>query len=61
MRHLLAGRTEAFDGEIFCGEVADETKIGGSANPAMVGVLRPALAAGRPDEAATRSGPVVAR
>jgi 5,10-methylenetetrahydromethanopterin reductase len=28
------------------GEVADEIKIGGSANPAMVGVLRPALAAG---------------
>jgi 5,10-methylenetetrahydromethanopterin reductase len=28
------------------GEVADEIKIGGSANPAMVGVLRPELAQG---------------
>jgi 5,10-methylenetetrahydromethanopterin reductase len=72
VRHLLAGRTDAFAGEIFChaagaplqyqrerpdvpitvgtwgpttarmaGEVADEIKIGGSANPAMVDVLRP--------------------
>jgi 5,10-methylenetetrahydromethanopterin reductase len=28
------------------GEVADEVKIGGSANPAMVGLLRPAIAEG---------------
>jgi 5,10-methylenetetrahydromethanopterin reductase len=33
------------------GEVADEIKVGGSTNPAMVGVLRPALA-----EGATRAG-----
>ena len=77
VRHLLARRTEAFQGQIFChpadaplqyvpmrahvpitigtwglqtarmaGEVADEIKIGGSANPAMVAVLAPALRAG---------------
>ena len=28
------------------GEVADEIKVGGSANPAMVGALAPALRAG---------------
>jgi len=78
VRHLLAGRTDAFRGEIFChaadaplryararvdvpitigtwgpatarmaGEVAEEIKIGGSANPAMVGVLRPSIEDGR--------------
>jgi 5,10-methylenetetrahydromethanopterin reductase len=77
VRHLLAGRDEAFTGEVFChpanaplqyaparrevpitigtwgpatarmaGELADEIKIGGSANPAMVDVLRPALTEG---------------
>jgi 5,10-methylenetetrahydromethanopterin reductase len=73
VRHLLAGCTEAFDGQIFqhpanaplqpvrtnrdvpitigawgpatatmAGDVADEVKVGGSANPSMVGVVRPA-------------------
>ena len=77
VRHLLGGRTESFDGEVFhhpsnaplqytplrrdvpvtigtwgqatarmAGALADEIKIGGSANPAMVGHLRPALANG---------------
>ncbi|HZO33378.1 MAG TPA: LLM class flavin-dependent oxidoreductase [Chloroflexota bacterium] len=72
VRHLLARRPEAFDGEVFklgagmtlqyeplrshvpimigtwgprtaqlAGEVADEIKIGGSANPAVVGHLKP--------------------
>jgi len=72
VRHLLAGRSEAFNGRLFrhpanallepfrpgrhvpimigtwgaatatmAGEVADEIKIGGSANPAMVKLLRP--------------------
>jgi 5,10-methylenetetrahydromethanopterin reductase len=87
VRHLLARRSEAFDGEIFChpanavlrfptpwadlpitvgtwgqatarmaGEVADEVKIGGSANPLLVSSLRPSILAGsrragRPDSA----------
>ena len=77
VRHLLARRSEAFDGEVFrlaagatlqyrplraqvpimlgtwgaktaalAGEVADEIKIGGSANPAMVGYLQPFIDAG---------------
>lgn len=77
VRHLLARRSEPFDGAIFslvadatlryepvradvpimlgtwgprtaevAGEVADEIKIGGSANPAVVGHLRPSIAAG---------------
>ena len=77
VKHLLAGRTEAFDGEIFqlaanttlnytprrdhipmmigtwgkhtavlAGELADEIKVGGSSNPAMVGALSPALREG---------------
>jgi 5,10-methylenetetrahydromethanopterin reductase len=77
VRHLLARRSEPFDGVVFChpadaplrygarratlsvtigtwgrrtarmaGEVADEVKIGGSANPAMVGVLRPCIQEG---------------
>jgi 5,10-methylenetetrahydromethanopterin reductase len=75
--HLLAGRVEPFEGELFrarsesrlqyrrihgsvpitigtwgiatarmAGEVADEIKIGGSANPALVARLRGALAQG---------------
>ncbi len=74
VKHLLAGKTEAFEGQIFklaanatlnyqpyraeiplmigtwgsqtarmAGEIADEIKIGGSANPAVVEVLRPHL------------------
>jgi 5,10-methylenetetrahydromethanopterin reductase len=74
---LLAGRSEAFDGQVFrlaagcalryrvqrtsvpitigtwgertarlAGEIADEVKIGGSANAAMAGVLRPFILAG---------------
>ena len=77
MRHLLAGRSEAFEGQVFklaagatlryrplrarvpimlgtwgpqtarlAGEVADEIKIGGSANPQMAGHLRPHIEAG---------------
>jgi 5,10-methylenetetrahydromethanopterin reductase len=77
VRHLLAGRTEHFNGQIFrypanallqpvrpgrhvpvtigtwgaatatmAGEVADEIKVGGSANPAMVTLLRPRVAEG---------------
>ena len=77
VQHLLARKTEAFDGEIFklaanttlnyaplrarvpimvgtwgrqtatmAGELADEIKIGGSANPAMVAVLSSALREG---------------
>jgi 5,10-methylenetetrahydromethanopterin reductase len=78
IQHLLAGRSEAFRGEIFrhpanaplryarirenvpitigtwgaatarmAGEVADEIKIGGSANPAMVGALQAHVEEGR--------------
>lgn len=77
VQHLLAGRLEAFHGQVFhwqahslvqyprphhqvpitigtwgmatarmAGAVADEIKIGGSANPDMVQRLRPALVAG---------------
>jgi len=77
IRHLLAGRADAFEGQIFklaagatlqyrplrsrvpvmlgtwgpktarlAGEVADEIKIGGSANPSMAGHLRPHIDAG---------------
>jgi 5,10-methylenetetrahydromethanopterin reductase len=77
IQHLLARRTEAFEGQIFklaqgltlqyqplrsrvpitigtwgpmtarlAGEVADEIKVGGSANPAIVGHLRPHIQAG---------------
>jgi 5,10-methylenetetrahydromethanopterin reductase len=85
--HLLARRTEAFEGQVFqhpanaplryaplrpavpvtigtwgratarmAGEVAGEVKVGGSANPDMLPVLRPAVAegsrrAGRPPDA----------
>jgi 5,10-methylenetetrahydromethanopterin reductase len=82
--HLLAGRSEAFDGQIFrlaagsglryrvqrervpitigtwgkqtarlAGELADEVKIGGSANPAMASFLKPFISAG--EQAAGRS------
>jgi 5,10-methylenetetrahydromethanopterin reductase len=87
VRHLLARRAEAFEGQVWrhpagaplqfaplraslpvtigtwgpatarmAGEVADEIKIGGSANPEMVSRLRPAVAegcqrAGRPPDA----------
>jgi 5,10-methylenetetrahydromethanopterin reductase len=77
VNHLLAGKEEAFEGQIFklaagsklnyrpyrshiplmvgtwgsqtarmAGELAEEVKIGGSANPAMVGHLRTFLAEG---------------
>ena len=77
VQHLLARRTDAFEGEVFklaagmmlqyptlrrrvpvmvgtwgpktahlAGEVADEIKIGGSANPSMPGHLRPFIEAG---------------
>lgn len=77
MQHLLARRTEPFEGQVFrlppgaalqyeplrseipvmlgtwgtatarlAGEVADEIKVGGSANPAMVDYLRPHVQAG---------------
>jgi 5,10-methylenetetrahydromethanopterin reductase len=77
VQHLLARRTEAFEGEVFklaagltlqyrplranvpimigtwgpktakvAGEVADEIKIGGTANPAMPGHLKPYIEAG---------------
>jgi 5,10-methylenetetrahydromethanopterin reductase len=77
VRHLLAGKAEPFEGEVFklaagmalryrpiraripimlgtwgvqtarlAGEVADEIKVGGSANPAMGGRLRPHIEAG---------------
>jgi 5,10-methylenetetrahydromethanopterin reductase len=77
VKHLLAGRPEAFEGEVFklaagmtlqyrplrarvpimlgtwgvktarlAGEVADEIKVGGSANPALAGHLRPHIEAG---------------
>jgi len=77
VQHLLARRSEAFEGEVFslvagatlqyeprraripimlgtwgprtaevAGEVADEIKIGGSANPAMVGRLLPHIETG---------------
>ena len=77
VQHLLARKTEAFEGEVFniaanttlnyaplraqvpimlgtwgkhtatmAGELADEIKVGGSSNPAMVGVLSPALREG---------------
>ncbi|HEV7662442.1 MAG TPA: LLM class flavin-dependent oxidoreductase [Chloroflexota bacterium] len=82
VQHLLARKTEAFQGQVFqlqegatlryeprrpgvpltigtwglktaelAGEIADEIKIGGSANPAMVRRLRPAL-----DRGARRAG-----
>jgi 5,10-methylenetetrahydromethanopterin reductase len=77
VKHLLAGSSEQFDGQIFplaagstlryavrrpivpvtigtwgkqaarlAGEIADEVKIGGSANPAMATHLRSSIAAG---------------
>jgi 5,10-methylenetetrahydromethanopterin reductase len=77
VNHLLAGRPEPFDGEVFtlaagttlhyrpprsrvpitigtwgprtarlAGELADEIKVGGSANPALVGHLRSHIEAG---------------
>jgi 5,10-methylenetetrahydromethanopterin reductase len=77
VRHVLARRSDAFEGEVFkiaagttlnyaplrervpimigtwgrqtaamAGELADEIKIGGSANPDMVGALSPALRKG---------------
>jgi len=77
VNHLLAGKAEAFEGQIYrlaagsklnyqpyrprvplmigtwgsqtakmAGEIADEVKVGGSTNPAMVGYLRPHLAQG---------------
>src|SRR3954471_15687641 len=77
VKHLLAGRSDAFEGQVFklaagatlqyhplrarvpimlgtwgtrtarlAGEVADEIKIGGSANPVMAGYLRPHIEAG---------------
>ncbi len=85
VQHLLARKTDAFNGEVFsiaanttlnyapvrsripimvgtwgkqtammAGELADEIKVGGSSNPAMVAVLSPALRegerkAGRPE------------
>jgi len=82
VRHLLARRPEAFEGQVFrlaagaalryaprrsappivlgtwgrrtaalAGEVADEVKVGGSANPALVPHLRPAI-----DEGSRRAG-----
>ena len=78
VQHLLAGRSDAFEGQIFkteagmklnyqplrpkvslmigtwglqtaalAGEIADEIKVGGSANPALAGYLRPSIAAGQ--------------
>lgn len=88
VQHLLARRSEAFEGDVFtlvagvtlqyqplrsrvpvmlgtwgprtaelAGEVADEIKIGGSANPAMAGYLRPFVEAGIA-KAGRRSGSV---
>jgi 5,10-methylenetetrahydromethanopterin reductase len=88
VRHLLAGRREPFQGEVFqlvadaalryapvrpavpitlgtwglrtarvAGALADEVKVGGSTNPALVGHLRPALDAGSA-EAGRPSGSV---
>lgn len=82
VKHLLAGKPEAFEGQIFklaanatlnyqplrpdiplmigtwgaqtarmAGEIADEIKIGGSSNPAMVGHLRPVI-----DEGSAKAG-----
>jgi 5,10-methylenetetrahydromethanopterin reductase len=86
--HLLAGKSEAFNGQVFrlaagsalryrvqrdrvpitlgtwgagtarlAGEIADEIKIGGSANPAMATLLRPFIAAGE-QSAGRRPGTV---